>query len=64
MARGLFRLVGVWSGCWVVRDVQIVQIVIFCAFNNKKTSAFCYNNNCVIINMHGKTTTLKKSQIS
>jgi hypothetical protein len=21
-----------------------------------KTSAFCWNNNCVIINMHGKTT--------
>jgi hypothetical protein len=20
MSRGLFRLVGVWSGCWVVRD--------------------------------------------
>jgi hypothetical protein len=32
------------------------KIVIFCAFNNKKTSAFCWNNNCVIINMHGKTT--------
>jgi hypothetical protein len=26
------------------------------AFNNKKTSAFCWNINCVIINMHGKTT--------
>jgi hypothetical protein len=21
MSRELFRLVGVWSGCWVVRDV-------------------------------------------
>jgi hypothetical protein len=27
-----------------------------CAFNNKKTGAFCWNNNCIIINMHGKTT--------
>jgi hypothetical protein len=36
MSRELFRLVGVWSGCWVVRDaqiVQIVQIVISCALN-------------------------------
>jgi hypothetical protein len=24
-----------------------VQTVISCAFNNKKTSAFCWNNNCV-----------------
>jgi hypothetical protein len=26
-----------------------VQIVISCAFNNKKTSEFCWNNNCVLI---------------
>jgi hypothetical protein len=26
-----------------------------------KTSAFCWNNNCVIINMHGKTTLEKNS---
>jgi hypothetical protein len=25
MSRGLFRLVGVWSGCWVVRLVEIYQ---------------------------------------
>jgi hypothetical protein len=43
MSRGLFRLVGVWSGCWVVRD------------------EFCWNNNCVIINMHGKTTIKKNN---
>jgi hypothetical protein len=29
-----------------------VQIVIFCAFNNK-TSAFCWNNNCVITELVG-----------
>jgi hypothetical protein len=23
MSRELFRLVGVWSGCWVVRDADI-----------------------------------------
>jgi hypothetical protein len=49
MSRELFRLVGVWSGCWVVRDAdgprrlkhvgaknkktKKVQILIFCAFN-------------------------------
>jgi hypothetical protein len=28
-----------------------------------KTSAFCWNNNCVIINMHGKLTLKKKKTI-
>jgi hypothetical protein len=37
MSRGLLRLVGVRTGCWVVCDCS-------------------WNNNCVIINMHGKTT--------
>jgi hypothetical protein len=32
MSRELFRLVGVWSGCWVVHAHK-VQIVISCAFN-------------------------------
>jgi hypothetical protein len=32
MSRGLFRLVGVWSGCWVLRDA------IFLLFpRNQKT---------------------------
>jgi hypothetical protein len=26
MSRGLFRLVGVWSGCWVVRDALYTVI--------------------------------------
>jgi hypothetical protein len=40
ISRGLFRLVGVRSVAWVVRDAV---------------------NNCVIINMHGKTT-IKKNK--
>jgi hypothetical protein len=24
MSRELFRLVGVWSGCWVVRDYRVI----------------------------------------
>jgi hypothetical protein len=43
MSRGLFRLVGVRSGCWVVRDKykdKKVQIVISCAFSNKKLMHF------------------------
>jgi hypothetical protein len=35
MSRELFRLVGVRSGCWVVRDA-----VISCAFNNKQLVNF------------------------
>jgi hypothetical protein len=27
MSRGLFRLVGVWSGCWVVREDFFLRIV-------------------------------------
>jgi hypothetical protein len=32
-----------------------VRIVISGAFNKKKC-AFCWSNNCVIVNMHGRTT--------
>jgi hypothetical protein len=40
MSRGLFRLVGVRSVCWVVRDKTKLQIVISCDFNNKKRVHF------------------------
>jgi hypothetical protein len=55
MSRELFRLVGVWSGCWVVRDtkmpsscvvviiivvVVVVVVDIHVTVNNKKPFSY------------------------
>jgi hypothetical protein len=55
MSRGLFRLVGVWSGCWVVRVTHVSNIHHYTAEGYTEDTSVPHSRNyCHIRRLYSK----------